>query len=175
MKKALVICSFFIAALFIISSYQSEDSRPVAGQINKDFVKKPRSHKSPPSHQHAHSHHHKGNRHPTSVAESKIHNENKEKANIQFGHVKKELTESDIEVIEKVKSNIPALADSDFEIVKRLKITDKSIYIVNRTFNGMPQSFTALVDNKSGRIEKSWGKTRYEIPQATRHYPVSTY
>ncbi|RZF20787.1 hypothetical protein DAY19_12435 [Halobacteriovorax vibrionivorans] len=170
MKKALVIGSFFVAGLFIISSYQNEESNIVTKskvQADKAITKN------------THKHHHNKKVKSRSIASLDTSLNKKphkvETETPQFGRIKKELTESDIEVINKVKSNIPALADSEFEIVKRLRISNKSIYIVNQTFNGLPQSFTALIDNKSGRIEKSWGKTRYEMPQATRHYPATTY
>ncbi|MFG1498716.1 hypothetical protein ABMA70_00815 [Halobacteriovorax sp. XZX-3] len=169
MRKFLIFCSISLAALFIISSYQN-DAKTISKEYSPtDSMKKTRF--KARKHHHGHSDH---SRKIASIPSTATPNTEVSESD-SLAEVAKELTKEDIAVIKKVKKNLPILADSEFEIVKRLKITDKSIYIVNRDVNGMPQSFTAIIDNKTGRIEKSWGKTRYESPLSTRHYPATTY
>lgn len=169
MKKFLLFCSISLAALFIISSYQNEAKTSTKEYSPTGSMKKTRFKARKHDHGH-HDHSRKIASIPSGQAQI-----DETSATDSLAEVAKELTEEDIAVINKVKKNLPILADSEFEIVKRLKITEKSIYIVNRDVNGMPQSFTAIIDNKTGRIEKSWGKTRYESPLSTRHYPATTY
>ncbi|MFG1486884.1 hypothetical protein [Halobacteriovorax sp. RZ-2] len=169
MKKFLLFCSISLAALFIISSYQNE-GKSNSKEYSSTSGKNEKRYKAR-KHHHGHKHH---SRKIASVPTADLPKDDTS-TNNSMANVAKELTKEDIAVIKKVKKNLPILANSEFEIVKRLKITDKSIYIVNRDVNGMPQSFTAIIDNKTGRIEKSWGKTRYESPLSTRHYPATTY
>ncbi|EPZ50698.1 hypothetical protein M902_3171 [Bacteriovorax sp. BAL6_X] len=169
MKKFLLFCSISLAALFIISSYQNE-GKSNSKEYSSTGGKNEHRYQAR-KHHHGHKHH---SRKIASVPTPDFPKDDSN-ANESLTDVAKELTKEDIAVIKKVKENLPILADSEFEIVKRLKITKKSIYIVNRDVNGMPQSFTAIIDNTTGRIEKSWGKTRYESPLSTRHYPATTY
>lgn len=168
MKKYIVFCSVLAAGLFIISSYQTVDPSTLVStnqsrQINKSIatekLKKIQSHES--------------GRTIASVNMPPVDSETTKTHEEKLGDIKKELTQHDLHVVNKVKTNLPNLANSEFKVIKRLKISDKSIFVVNTKTQTHTRSFTALVDNKSGRIEKSWGKTKYEFPHTTRHFPTN--
>ncbi len=165
MKKYIVVASILISGLFIISSYQTQESTAKHDYQIHQGEDAPKKKFRPVQKKHNHRH----------IASVSNHSAPTTKGSNDIAKVVAiQLTKEDIKVIDKVKSAVPTLAQSDFKILKRLKITEKSIYAVNYNKEGFRRSFKILVDNKSGRIEKSWGKTHYESPLTTRFYPVES-